>query len=217
MPSGGDKLAFLFSLLGAFEGDDAGWGAGFRVVADRYAEGGDGDRWLDLARRVWPVHAARHAALLYALVQVDRYGNSDKIGWSRFAETFGAPLDARAFGAYLDQGVRAWSLARVLWPALSSGWSRAADIVPRLDAYLADGRVRSYDDRDPGAAIRGIAEKLCDEGNVADMAFLAGYFHHRIAAHPGETYAQAFDDQSDCAKRAVSHSAPPRGHFRVKP
>jgi hypothetical protein len=217
MPRGGDKLASLFTLLQAFDGDDAAWGAGFRVVADRYSEAGDADRWLDLARRVWPAHAARHAVLLYALVQVDRYGDSDKIGWSRFAQTFGSALGASEFGAYLDQGVRAWSLARVLWPALSGGWSRAADIVPRLDAYLADGRVRSYDDRDPGAAIRSIAEKLCDEGNVADMGFLAGYFYHRLAAHPGETYAQAFADQAGCAKRALSRPAPPRGPIRVKP
>jgi hypothetical protein len=217
VPRGGDKLALLFSLLNAFDGDDSAWTAAFRVIADRYAEGGDADRWLDLARRTWPAHAGRHAALLYALVQVDRYGNSDQIGWSRFAETFGAPLDAREFAAYLDQGARAWSLAHVVWPALSRGWSRAAVLAPRFDGYLADVRVRAYDDRDPSGAIHGIAVKLCDEGSVADMTQLAAYFHHRIASHAGETYAEAFDDRTDCAKNSVAHPAPPKGPLRGKP
>jgi hypothetical protein len=209
MPRGGDKLASLLSILNAFDVDDAAWEAGFRVIADRYAEGGDADRWLDVARRVWPAHPARHPVLLYALVQVDRYGDGDKVGWSRFAETFGTPLDAKEFAAYLDQGERAWSLARVLWPALSRGWSRAAILVPRLDAYLSDTRVGLYDYRDPGEAIRSIARTLCDEGNVADMAQLAAYFRNRTASHPGESYAQAFDDQSDC-KRAPARVAPSR-------
>jgi hypothetical protein len=221
MPRGGDKLASLFSILNAFDVDDAAWEAAFRVVADRYAEGGDADRWLDLARRVWPGHAARHPVLLYALVQVDRYGDGDKIGWSRFAETFGAPLDAKEFAAYLDQGGRAWSLARVLWPALSRGWSRGAVLVPRLDAYLSDTRAHAYDYRDPGAAIHSIATRLCEEGDIADMAQLAAYFRNRTASHPGESYAQAFEDQNDCkgapTRRTPSHPTSSGTPLRVKP
>jgi hypothetical protein len=206
MPSGGDKLALLLSLVHALEGDDLAWTEAFHVVADELAEGGDPARWVDEARRAWRPHAPRRGALLYALAQVDRYGDNDKVGWSRFGETFGAPLGAAELAAYLDQGARAWSLARVVWPALSQGWSRAAVFLPRLDAYLADPRVRRYDVQDPGHAIRAIAAKLCDEGNVADMALMAAAFRSRAATYPGATYASIFEDRSECAKHGT---APP--------
>ncbi len=152
MPAPGDKLASLFSLTHALDADDAAWRRAFRVIADDRAEAGEAPRWTDEARRQWAGHSARHGTLLYALAQVDRYGDGDKVGWDRFGDTFGAPLDARDFGAYLDEGVRAMSLAHVVWPALSPGWSRAAVLVPRLDAYLDDPAARRYDS--PGSGER---------------------------------------------------------------
>lgn len=215
MPSGGDKLALLLSLLHALDGDDLAWTEAFRVIADELAEGGDPARWIDEARRVWGPHPSRRGALLYALAQVDRYGDNDKVGWSRFAETFGAPLGAADLAAYLDQGPRAWSLARVVWPALSRGWSRAAVIVPRLDAYLADPRARRYDVQDPGHAIRGIAAKLCDEGNLADMAQMGAAFRSRAASYPGATYASIFEDRGACATHATVIAPPARKPLMV--
>ena len=206
MPADGDKLASLFSLARALDADDAEWRRAFHVIADGRAEAGDAPRWLDEARRQWPSHPSRHGALLYALAQVDRYGDSDTVGWPRFAGTFGAPLDARDFAAYLDEGVRAMSLAHVVWPALSPGWSRAAVLVPRLDAYLADPATRRYDEQDPGHALGAIATRLCAEGGVADMAQIRAYLAGRVATHPGEDYAAIFDSK-ECARRSARPTA----------
>jgi hypothetical protein len=66
MPSGGDKLALLLSLLHALDGDDLAWTEAFRVIADELAEGGDSARWIDEARRVWGPHPSRRGAALCA-------------------------------------------------------------------------------------------------------------------------------------------------------
>jgi hypothetical protein len=210
MPAPGDKLASLFSLTHALDADDAAWRRAFRVIADDRAEAGEGPRWTDEARRQWAGHPARHGTLLYALAQVDRYGDGEKVGWDRFGDTFGAPLDARDFGAYLDEGVRAMSLAHVVWPALAPGWSRAAVLVPRLDAYLDDPAARRYDRQDPGGALGAIARRLCAEGAVADMGQIRAHLQQRIATHPGEDYASSFADTRDCAKHAKPAIAGPQ-------
>jgi hypothetical protein len=208
MPREGDSLSRQFALLDALGGDDAAWDAGFRVVADRYAEGGDASRWVDPARRLWPDHPTRRGALLYALVQVDRYGDSDKVGWARFAGTFGSAPTAFDLGGLLDRGARGWSLASIAWPGLSRGWSRAAVLLPRLDAYLARTDLQRYDPHDPSRALGAIARRLCDDGDVADLGRLSSYFHGRIATHPGESYAEPFDEHG-CAPRAGPRSAAP--------
>ena len=209
MPREGDRLASLFVLLDALDPDDGAWSVAFRVVADRYAEGGEADRWSDLARRVWRAHPARRGALLYALVQVDRYGDRDKVGWASFAETFGAPIGATELGALLDQGARGWSLAATVWPALSAGWSRADVLRSRLDAYLARTDLARYDPHDPAHALGAVARRLCETGDVGAMAQLAAYFRGRLATHPGESYAATFEDTGDCAKPARSALKPP--------
>ncbi len=214
MPAPGDKLASLFALTHALDADDAAWKRAFHVVADDRAEAGEGPRWVDEARRQWAGHSARHGTLLYALAAVDRYGDSNNVGWERFADTFGAPLDARDFAAYLGEGVRAMSLARVVWPALSPGWSRAAVLVPRLDAYLDDPAARRYDRQDPGGALGAIARRLCAEGAVADMVQIRAHLEQRIATHPGEDYASSFTDTKGCARHAIAvpaHPVTPRG------
>ena len=208
--------ASLFSLTHALDADDAAWRRAFRVIADDRAEAGEAPRWTDEARRQWAGHSARHGTLLYALAQVDRYGDGDKVGWDRFGDTFGAPLDARDFGAYLDEGVRAMSLAHVVWPALSPGWSRAAVLVPRLDAYLDDPAARRYDRQDPEGALGAIARRLCAEGAVADMGQIRAHLQQRIGTHPGEDYASSFADTRECAKHvkpaiAGPQPATPRG------
>jgi len=212
MPSGDDKLATLFALARSLEGDETCWRAAFRVIADERAEGGDADRFMDEARRIWRSGPSRHGVLLYALAQVDRYGSHDKVGWDRFADLFGQSLGPQDFAAYLDEGVRAVSLAEVPWPALGRGWSRAAVVLPRLDAYLADARAKQYDSGDPSRAVGNLARKLCEEGNVADMAQLASYFERRLAGHPGESYAPAFEDTANCAK-APARSLPGKRRF----
>jgi hypothetical protein len=201
VPREGDVLARLFGLLDGIDADDAVWTVAFRVVADRYAEGGDVERWIDLARRQWPSHPSRRGLLLYGLAQVDRYGNNDGVGWTRFTETFGGAITASELGALLDQGARGWSLVFVVWPALWKG-PRAPVLLPRLDAYLARTDLDRYDAHDPSHALAAVARRMCEASEVGDMAELARYFRRRVASHPGETFAASFEDTADCAKRA---------------
>jgi hypothetical protein len=206
MSAGGDKLELLFSLARSLDADDALWRRAFHVIADDRAEGGEVARWMDEARRQWAARPPRHGVLLYALAQVDRDADGDNVPWERFASKFGAPLDARDFAAYLDEGVRAVSRAAVVWPALSPGWSRAAVLVPRLDGYLSDPATRLYDHQDPERALGTIAERLCAEGALADMAQIRAFLARRIATHPGEDYAPIFAESKKCARRSA---APP--------
>ena len=207
MPAGGDKLGRLFSLAQALDADDAEWRRAFHAIADDRAEGGEVARWVDEARRQWAAHPARHGTLLYALAQVDRYGDGDRVGWERFAGTFGASLGARDFAAYLDEGVRAMSLAHAVWPALSPGWSRAGVLQPRLDAYVGDPATRLYDPQDPQRALGAIAGRLCAEGSAADMAQIRAFFERRFATHPGEDYASIFAETKRCARAPASARA----------
>jgi hypothetical protein len=207
MPGGGDKLGRLFSLARSLDADDAEWRRAFHAMADDRAEGGDVARWVDEARRQWASHPARHGALLYALAQVDRSADSDEVGWERFAGKFGTPVGARDFAAYLDEGVRAMSLAPALWPAFSAGWSRANVLTPRLDTYLADPATRQYDRHDPERALQAIAGRLCAEGATSDMTQIRAFFEQRAASHPGEDYAALFTAPANRCARAPAAPA----------
>jgi hypothetical protein len=209
MPAAGDKLDVLFSLARSLDADDALWRRAFHVIADDRAEGGEVARWVEEARRQWTARPTRRGVLLYALAQVDRYGESDRVAWDRFAATFGAPVDAHDLGAYLDEGVRAMSLVRAVWPALSPGWSRAAVLVPRLDAYLSEPATRLYDPQGPERSLGAIAERLCAEGAVADMAQIHAFLERRIATHPGEDYASVFASKP-CGRRSAAVARTPR-------
>jgi hypothetical protein len=210
MPAGGDKLGRLFSLTRALDADDAEWHRAFRTIADERSEGGDVARWIEEARRQWAAHPTRHGALLYALAEIDRSSDVDKVGWNHFAATFGAPVGARDFTAYLDEGGRAMSLANAVWPALSPGWSRAGVIVPRLDAYFADPAL--HDRQDPEHALGAIAARLCAEGAAADMAQMRAYFQRHAASHPGEDYAALFTETKRCVRAPATHAPVTSAH-----
>jgi hypothetical protein len=105
--------------------------------------------------------------------------------------TFGAPVSEQDFAAFLDSGVRAMSVAPVVWPALGSGWSRAGVIVPRLERYLDDPLVRQYNFQDPWLALRGIVNRLCAERRLPDVAMLHARFAERAQRKPSEARAWA--------------------------
>jgi hypothetical protein len=139
MSAGGDKLELLFSLARSLDADDALWRRAFHVIADDRAEGGEVARWMDEARRQWAARPPRHGVLLYALAQVDRDADGDNVPWERFASKFGAPLDARDFAAYLDEGVRA--VSRAVAGLVARGRPRAA--ARRVPLRSRDAPLRS--------------------------------------------------------------------------
>ncbi len=230
-----DRLDLALGFARDLEANEALWTVELATSADETFEAtgeGGAARVVDEARRVWrayPSSPSRHGTLLYAMVQTDRYEHGS-VDWEHFATLFGAPVSEADFVAYLGHGVRAMSLARVMWPALGK-FARAPALTAKLDAYLDNPRNRAYDSADPFGAVRGISQRLCDEHATADLTELAALFKRRLASHPGELFGDKLDDPASCraplmvggraSKHYVSISSTPspstRGHSTITP
>ncbi len=170
----------------AIESDAAQWSVAATVVGEELAvPGGESRQLIDEAARVWRAHPDRRGAALFILSEVDQYGNG-AVDWPRFPSSFGAPISQAEFTSYLDFNFRGISNAFVTWPALGK-FSRADVIVPRLDKYIDDPRVPRNNFQDPERGVGRIVGALCDEGNIADLAKIHGYFQSRIAFHAGDS------------------------------
>ena len=179
-----------FALLRAVETDAPSLRMALRVLAEEHAHGAVVDVWMAEMRRLWLARPSTRGTILYVLVHLDPYANG-KVDFADFAGDFGALVSADEAKAYFAEGYRALSLARIVWPAFSTDFSRAAILRPLLDGYLADdGAGRSS--RDTYQAMVGIRHRLCEEGADADLRTLASYFAGRVREHPG----QGFDDLS---------------------
>jgi len=208
---GDDKTRAVIGVWRAVESDPGTWTIAANVVGEDLAESGDKRELLDEAGRIWRSHPERRGATLLLMSQVDRYGNG-AVDWTKFAEYFGAPISQAEFSSFLDQNFRALSNAHVLLAALGPKWSRADVIVPRLDKYIDDPRVRENDSQDPERALHAIVNHLCDDGATADLAKFHGYFQSRIAFHAGDAmrFSSILNDtrEGKCEKPKPK----PRGH-----
>jgi hypothetical protein len=169
----------------AVEGDEATWRVATHVIADEIAEV-SGDRLLDESRRLYRDYPRRRGILLYLLAQVDRYDNG-KVPWPSIPSTFGGPIAQYDFEAFLDEGYRSLSLAPILWPAMSQGWSRATPVASRLDRFMEDPMVRNYNFQDPWRALRAIVNRVCSEKRLDDLAVLHARFEDRARKTPSES------------------------------
>lgn len=180
---GDDRKAF--ALLRAVETEPRLLHAGLVVLAEEGAESGDPAIWLAELRRLWLTHEEVHGAILYALAHLDRY-RSGKVDFDDFAGDFGAKVserDARSFLSVSDESI---ALLPVVMPAFASGFSRAALLEPRLDAFLNDEGARRFGSRAPYAALVEIRHRLCDEAADADLRALSRYFATKVAQFPGK-------------------------------
>jgi hypothetical protein len=168
----------------AVEGDEATWRVATHVIADEIAEV-SGDRLLDESRRLYRDYPRRRGILLYLLAQVDRYDNG-KVPWPSIPATFGGAIGQHDFEAFLDEGYRSLSLAPLLWPAMSQGWSRATPVASRLDRFMEDPMVRNYNFQDPWRALRSIVNRVCSEKRLDDLAVLHARFEDRARKTPSE-------------------------------
>lgn len=169
----------------AVEGDEATWRVATHVIADEIAEV-SGDRLLDESRRLYRDYPRRRGILLYLLAQVDRYDNG-KVPWPSIPTTFGGAIAQYDFEAFLDEGYRSLSLAPLLWPAMSQGWSRATPVASRLDRFMEDPMVRNYNFQDPWRALRSIVNRVCSEKRLDDLAVLHARFEDRARKTPSES------------------------------
>jgi len=209
-------LDVTIAMLRAVEDHTAVWRVGFRLLADERGDVSATDlTLLEEARRLWLERPDRRDLVLYLLAQMDRYDHGD-VDWRGFATSFGGPVTDKELGAYLELGSRAMSLLPVLWPALGK-FPRAAIVVPHLDAFLGDARVRGYDSSDPHRALGGIVARMCAERGTADLAAMHAYLEQRVSGHPGETFASIADDATDAKCKPPPPSPPPRNIVRLGP
>lgn len=168
----------------AVEGDEATWRTATHVIADEIGEV-SGDRLLDESRRLYRDYPRRRGIVLYLLAQVDRYDNG-KVPWPSIPTTFGGSVTQSDFESFLDEGSRSLSLAPLLWPAMSQGWSRAAPVAARLDRFMDDPMIRNYNFQDPWLALRSIVNRICSERRTDDLAVLHAKFEDRARRTPSE-------------------------------
>jgi len=177
------------SLWRGLEADESLWKAATRTMAEELNDADTG-RLQDEALRLWHVHPARRGALLYLLSQIDRYGN-DKVAWGAWGETGGGRASAADFAAFLAHGRRAVATSWVVWPLLGRGFSRAEALVPALDRFIGDPKVRFYHPEDPELALQHIVNRMCAEKNFADIAKMHAYLTERIRKVPPDEKAFA--------------------------
>ena len=180
-----------FALLRAVEGDPPSLRMALRVLAEEHAHGAVVDVWMAEMRRLWLARTSARGSILYVLAHLDPYGNG-KVDFADFAGDFGAPVSAEEAKGYFAEGYRALSMARIVWPAFATDFSRAAILRPLLDGYLAEDRAGRTSARDAYQALVGVRHRLCEEGADADLRSLAGYFAERVKERPG----QGLDDLS---------------------
>jgi hypothetical protein len=177
------------SLWRGLEVDESLWKAATRTMAEELNDVDTGPL-QDEALRLWQAHPARRGALLYLLSQIDRYGN-DKVAWGAWGEAGRARASAADFAAFLAHGRRAVATSWVVWPLLGRGFSRAEALVPALDRFIGDPKVRFYHPEDPELALQHIVNRMCAEKNFADIAKMHAYLTERIRKVPPDEKAFA--------------------------
>jgi hypothetical protein len=142
---------------------------------------------VDEANRVWHTAPALRGTALHVIAcKEGRTRSGADWFFPQFSHLYGESVGATLFGAFLDDGPDAMRLAEGLWPAMSPGWSRAAAIAPRLDAFLADPRVRAGEDGEPMRTLGALAKRLCEDG-PAEVARL----HDELATRARRDVAEA--------------------------
>jgi hypothetical protein len=164
------------------------WHTAARVVIDELLDGRRETDFVAEADRIWAAMPDRRGTALYLMARAgsdlaDEYSDPR---WSAFASRFGSDVSPTLFGSMLDESPRAVDVARVVWPALGKGWSRAEVIVSRLDRFLDEPLVRQGDGGEPGKTLRSIIRRMCSEGGTVDLARLHAYLAQRAARSPAD-------------------------------
>ena len=161
-------------LLRALEPHPSTWRLAMVLSIDQAVGSEDCDEdLLREANRVWREAAALRGTALHAIVcrKEGRNGGDNDAFFAQLPQLYGDAVDAPTFAAFLDDGPGAMAIAASVWPALSKGWSRAAVIAPRLDAFLRDPKVVAGAGGEPMRTLRSLGARLCGDGasEVAEL------------------------------------------------
>jgi len=166
------------------EGHEETWRRATMILAE-HGENKAPALMIDESARLWKKHPGRRGTVLYLLANLDPYGHGN-VPWERFADSFGAQIASAEFASFLDQSHRAVSKQHVVWKALGPEWDRAAVIVPRLDAWMDHPRLRDANFQDPYTSLRGLVQRLCQEGRAAEVSRVGQFLRDRVRRHPSE-------------------------------
>jgi hypothetical protein len=179
-----DDYQALLTVWRALEPQPAMWEIATRLVAEQVRQVQDKDALLNEAQRQWRALPSERGPVLYLLSQLENehYG---LVPWKDFPRLFGDLASASDFAAMLDQSDQAiWNASKV-WSALSRGWSRAAPLVSRLDAFM--DRQRAFSMASQAIDVLGrIVSQMCDDKAAGDLAQMHAWVQRRTAAHASE-------------------------------
>jgi hypothetical protein len=201
----------VIGIIRALEGNERQWVAAVRTLALNEVRIRRPEVLLDEFVRVWRLFPApaRRGAVLYALSEIkfSTYGIAER---DEHLERF-TRVSAGEYAAFLDQGFRAMSSQERIWKVLSAGWSQAAVIVPKLDAWFDSQNPNLSEQHDRIEVLRGIVNHLCSLATTSDRALLRDYLRGRIKRHPDEVGFQELLDRvisPSCARRTAHKGKP---------
>jgi hypothetical protein len=197
-----DHLPVRANLLKDLERYPRTWQlAMLRLVEEERQEGCDAGL-VEEANHAWrDVPALRGTALHVIACREARYRGVSDSFFTQFPRLYDQSIDAPLLRAFLDDGPDAMKLADALWPAMTKGWSKVGVVVPKLDAFLADPKVRGGQDGEPMQTLLAINKRLCQDGNMAEVS----RFHDALASR-----ARADVEKARALAKVVDETQPGR-------
>jgi hypothetical protein len=139
-------------------------------------------------------------------------GERGNVDWKGFAGAFGNPISEPEFAAYLKADSEALYDAHLVWPALGHGWSRAAVVVPEIDAWRANSEYRKFYAQDTYQSLQRVVGEMCREKHAKDLALMREYFEARK-----QTYSDLVDATRERQCQPPPPPPPPRNEVVLSP
>jgi len=207
-----DESEYL-RFLRRFEQKPASWKIGADVFrAETYRPS---TQLLAESRRQWrEVPTAQGHALFYFARAAEASYHADE-DWEDMLQAKKA--DENALAATLDLGWPAFELLPVMWPALARSGRRVTTIEAHAHTLL-DQNVRAFPGhKDVAGTLATVAQLLCDEHAMAELAELRAFAQKELAARPGAGLSDVVEatDPAKCHPKPA-RTAPPRKPVKPK-
>lgn len=193
-----DESQYL-RFLRRFESEGALW----RVGADVHREGvfRPSPELLEESRRLWrDVPAARGHVLLWFARHADG-SYHPKEDWPDLIQ--GAPADAATLGHFLDLGWEAFEILPAAWPGIAKGAPRTRAVTSHARTLLGEDIRARPGGRNVSGTLAAIGQKLCEEGDVAEIAELRAFATSELPKRPGAGLSDVIEatDPKTCLPR----------------
>lgn len=173
--------------------DEGQWQAATLAIAEYPLKSCELEPVLDQIAGLWRKRPKSRGALFRLLLarieeQALQMGSLDRVV-PKYVQVLGIHVGPAEMASFLALGADAMALLPQGWPALFKGWSRADVLIPFLEGYVADPRVRARDAQEPWRAIGRIVARLREEKAASDLAKLRSCFEHLRSTRPADAAA----------------------------